>query len=50
MGVQYTDRMAISSTMSQFEFKSYNYRANIFIVIPKFREFTAAHGRMASYE
>jgi hypothetical protein len=50
MGVQYTERMAISSTMSQFEFKRYNYSTNIFIVIPKFREFTAARGHMASYE
>jgi hypothetical protein len=41
MDVQYTDRMAISSTISQFEFKMYNYSANIFIMIPKCRKFTA---------
>lgn len=46
----YTDRKVISSSMSQYDFKTYNYSANIFITIAKCIEFTAARGRMASYE
>jgi len=44
MDVLYTDRMVISSSMSQYEFKKYKHRANIFIMIAKCIEFTAARG------
>jgi len=47
VGMQYTDKMIISSLILQYElFKGYNYSANIFIMILKCIEFTASNLRL----